>query len=105
MYTFKVNGKTQWLDHTANHLAVACIVELEVAPAEQLRLKADLDVDLDEVILLATRSINGKVHAIWGEIAPAPVGGTENLFYETDCALPGKVVDRGVVSKVQRLAD
>jgi hypothetical protein len=71
-----------------------------VAPTKQLGLEADLDVDLNKVVFFAVGSIDGKVHAIWGEIAPASVGSIKNFFNETYGALPGKVVDRGAVSRV-----
>jgi hypothetical protein len=105
MYAFGVHGKTQWLDHTANHLAVACVVELEVAPVEQVRLEADFDVDLYKVVFFAVRGVDGKVHAVSGEMALAPVGGVEDLFDEGDGALPREGVERGVVFEVQWAAD
>jgi hypothetical protein len=103
--TFRIHGKTQWLDHTADHLAVARVVELKVAPIEQLKLEADLDVDLNEVGLFTMGSVDGKVHAVWGKIALAPVCGVENFFDETNGALPGEGVECGVTSCAQRLTD
>jgi hypothetical protein len=66
-------------------------------------LETDLDVDLNEVVLFAVRSVDGEVHAVWGKIALAPVCGVENFFDKTDGALPGKSVECSVASCVQRL--
>jgi hypothetical protein len=45
-------------------------------------------------------SVDGKVHAIWCEVAPASVSSIKNFFNETYGALPGKVVDRVAVSRM-----
>ena len=100
VHTFGVDCKTQRFHHTSDDLAIACVIELKVAPTKQLGLEADLDVDLNKVVLFAVGSVDGKVHAIWGEVAPAPVSSIKNFFNETYGALPGKVVDRGAVSRV-----
>jgi hypothetical protein len=75
-----------------------------MAPIEQLMLEADLDIDLNEVVLFTMGSVDGKVHAVWGKIALAPVCGVENFFDTAEGALPGKSVECGVASCVQRLA-
>lgn len=105
MYTLSIHGKTQRFDHTADRLAVACVVEPEVTPVKPLWFEADLDVDLDKVILFAVGRVDGEVHAVSGEIALAPVGGVEDVLDEGDGALPWECVDRGGAFEMQGRAD
>lgn len=105
MYTLRIHGEAQRFDHTADHLAVTCVVELEVTPVKQLRLEADFDIDLDEVVLFAVGRVDGEVHAVSGEKALAPMCGIEDVFDERDGALPGECVECGGAFEVERGAD
>jgi hypothetical protein len=63
---------------------------------EQLRPETDLDVNLDEVLLLAIGRVDAEVHAISVRVSScAAVAGPKCGFEEFDGAFPGKGFDRG----------
>lgn len=90
-----INSQPQRLKHTANHLAVTCIVEFEVVPVKELRLEAYFDIYLNPTILARVWHGDGKEHTVDGENASSSMTCVECGLDLAYGSLPIEIIDDG----------